>query len=74
MNNYSILLRNTGMLLVKADYFTILDGFVRLFIQGQGEIAAYSADNVEYIVRQKKYTLEEVLAQLSDETEQAGIK
>ena len=67
-NNYAITLKGLGSpIIIEASYYLISDGFISLFKDKGGltaMFASFSADVVESIVEQKKFTEEEILAQI----------
>ncbi len=67
MNNYGISFKqHLDTICIEAEDFIIEDGFVKLMKMNDEHyldcFAAYNSDNVLHIVKQNKYTEEEILA------------
>lgn len=67
MNNYGIsFLCDMRTIMAEADYFIIADGMVQLFTcESDKPVAAYNVSNIYHIVKQKKYTEQEVLGEIN---------
>ena len=65
MNNYGIVLTSGEVLQVEAYCFDLRDGFI-IFLSDEciEIIAAYNRNFVESVTKQKKFTEEEILAEI----------
>lgn len=73
MNKFSVVFKDgiePGLLIVNADYFKIMEGFLVFYAETLAgpprSIAAHHASNIKHCVLQNEYTSEEILEQLEN--------